>query len=541
MFSNISIAKRLLVLIGSLLAFMAVIGISSVVGLSKSSHGLQSIYENNTVPLVQLGEVLDGLYHARALVITGMGADGSTAADVQFNQISKANEVLNKTWGAYKLAQVANGAKAQASTFDQAWLAYVESDAKVVTLARSGDYEAASSHMKTESAQRFDTARATLLKLMQLEKDHAKSSFEASSTAATFLNTAVLAMLALGLGIGGWLSYAITRSIIAPLNLMRATIGDVEKTTDFSKRVPVDSADEVGQTARSFNELMAVLQASFSIVLNNVAQISDSAHRLSSSARQVAASSEQDSTDAAAMAATIEEITVSVSHISDSARQASRLANQSGDISVEGGEIIRKAAAEMTQIANTVRNTSQTIEELGQRSNQISSIVQVIKDVADQTNLLALNAAIEAARAGEQGRGFAVVADEVRKLAERTTKATEEITQMISAIQSSAHTAVNTMGGAMQQVDGGVALAHRAGESIDQIRGSANHVIEVVNEISAALVEQSSASNSIAGHVEKVAQNTEKNSVAATESAAAAQRVDALAASMRDTVSRFKI
>ena len=234
-------------------------------------------------------------------------------------------------------------------------------------------------------------------------------------------------------------------------------------------------------------------------------------------------------------------MTVSIGHVSDSAREAVEISRKSGKLSTEGGEIISKATSEMSKIEETVRHTAQAIEELGQQSNQISSIVQVIKDVADQTNLLALNAAIEAARAGEQGRGFAVVADEVRKLAERTTKATEEITQMIAAMQHSAHAAVSTMETAVDQVSGGVALANQAGSAIVQIKDGAEQVVGVVNDISSALAEQSSASNDIAAQVEKVAQMTEENSAAAAETSSAANNLQELASDMRATVSRFKI
>jgi methyl-accepting chemotaxis protein len=241
------------------------------------------------------------------------------------------------------------------------------------------------------------------------------------------------------------------------------------------------------------------------------------------------------------MAATVEQVTVSINHVSESAREALEISRKSGDLSSQGGNIIHNAATEMKQIAETVRLTSSTIEDLGQQSNQISSVVQVIKDVADQTNLLALNAAIEAARAGEQGRGFAVVADEVRKLAERTTKATEEITHMIATIQNSAHAAVASMGEAVEQVGGGVALAEQAGDAINQIKEGAGQVITVVNDISSALVEQSSASNDIASHVERVAQMSEENSAAAGETASAANHLEQLSGTMRAAVSRFRI
>lgn len=340
-------------------------------------------------------------------------------------------------------------------------------------------------------------------------------------------------------GVG--VSILLTRSVTRPMSLMQSTIAEVEKNGDFTRRIAVDTGDEVGQTAKSFNELMAALQQTLGQVLDSVGKVSDAAQSLSAASGQVAASSSAQSEATSSMAAAVEEMTVSINHVSDSAHEAVEISRKSGKLSTEGGEVIHKAAAEMSQIAETVRHTAQTIEELGQHSNQISSIVQVIKDVADQTNLLALNAAIEAARAGEQGRGFAVVADEVRKLAERTTKATEEITHMIGTIQHSARAAVSTMGSAVDQVSGGVALANQAGSAIVQIKDGAEQVVGVVNDISSALAEQSSASNDIAAQVEKVAQMTEENNAAAAETASAANNLQVLANNMQAAVSRFKI
>ena len=357
------------------------------------------------------------------------------------------------------------------------------------------------------------------------------------STARAISIGAIAGGVALGLLLAWW----IIRSITGPLNQMRTTITEVEKSGDFTQRIPVHTEDEVGQTAKAFNQLMTALQQTLGQVLDSVAKVSDAAQSLSAASGQVATSSSSQSEATSAMAAAVEEMTVSINHVSDSAREAVEISRKSGKLSTEGGEIIHKAASEMSQIAETVRHTAQAIEELDQHSNQISSIVQVIKDVADQTNLLALNAAIEAARAGEQGRGFAVVADEVRKLAERTTKATEEITQMIAAMQHSAQAAVSTMETAVDQVSGGVALANQAGSAIIQIKDGAEQVVGVVNDISSALTEQSSASNDIAAQVEKVAQMTEENSAAAAETSSAANNLQELASDMRATVNRFKI
>ncbi len=241
------------------------------------------------------------------------------------------------------------------------------------------------------------------------------------------------------------------------------------------------------------------------------------------------------------MAATVEQITVSIAHVSDGAREALRISRNSGELSEHGGEIIHRAAEEMRKIADTVRQTSVSIGNLGQQSTKISSIVKVIKEIADQTNLLALNAAIEAARAGEQGRGFAVVADEVRKLAERTTQSTQEVTQMIGTIQSASHAAVAGMDATIVQVDGGVALAQQAGDAINQIKTESGQVLKTVSNISTALEEQTRASNDIAAHIEKVAQMSGQNSKAAENSAGDANHLSKLADNMQTTVNRFKI
>ncbi|OGT17722.1 MAG: hypothetical protein A3J49_03950 [Gallionellales bacterium RIFCSPHIGHO2_02_FULL_57_16] len=335
-------------------------------------------------------------------------------------------------------------------------------------------------------------------------------------------------------------SLLITRSVTLPMGRMQSTMVEVGSSGDFTRRIAVDSRDEVGQTARSFNNLMGSLQTTLREMHDNIDKVLDASRSLSSSSQQIATSSAHQSESASAMAAAVEQVTVSINHVSDGAREALEISRKSGDLSGQGSEIIHKAATEMRHIADTVRQTSSAIENLGQQSTQISSIAQVIKEIAEQTNLLALNAAIEAARAGEQGRGFAVVADEVRKLAERTANATKEITEMINAIQSTARVAVTSMAEAGSQVDGGVILAQQAGDAINQIKEKSAQVLRTVGDISSALAEQSSASNDIATHIEKVAQMTEENSAATKETAGASDRLVQLADTMRTAVNRYK-
>jgi methyl-accepting chemotaxis protein len=256
---------------------------------------------------------------------------------------------------------------------------------------------------------------------------------------------------------------------------------------------------------------------------------------------QVSVSSGHQSDAAAAMAATVEELTVSIGQITDNAGHAQKASLQAESLSNDGAQVIRDVAAEIRSIAGEITETANTVTALGGESQRISSIVAVIREVAEQTNLLALNAAIEAARAGEQGRGFAVVADEVRKLAERTSNATKEIAGMIKLIQDRSDDAVSGMNRTVAKVSGGVELATRAAEAIDGIAQSAKRAEAAITGITGALTEQTIASGQIAGSVERIAQMTEENSAASKASVESAGVLSTLAQQMRSAVMRFTL
>ncbi len=270
-------------------------------------------------------------------------------------------------------------------------------------------------------------------------------------------------------------------------------------------------------------------------------QVSAEAGALSVTTDQVAAGSQRQSEAASSMAAAVEQMTVSLDQVAEHARDAQTHSGKSAELSTSGGEVIHQVVGDMRKIADSVNASSQIIQQLGQQSDQIFSIVNVIKDIADQTNLLALNAAIEAARAGEQGRGFAVVADEVRKLAERTANSTQEIAGMITKIQSGTKSAVASMEAGVSVVNQGVALANQAGESIEQIKSGSQQVGSTVNDITSAIREQSHASADIAHNVEHVAQMSEQNSAAVQQAAYAAHRLEGLAGNLKHAVSRFRV
>ncbi len=272
------------------------------------------------------------------------------------------------------------------------------------------------------------------------------------------------------------------------------------------------------------------------------AEVLDSgAEKLAMLVRDASSALSSEASAAESIAAAVEEVTVSVGSVRDSANEARDAALASGELSREGGQVIDRSVAEVSRIAETVTRSSQMIEELAGQSDRISAVTAVIKEIADQTNLLALNAAIEAARAGESGRGFAVVADEVRKLAERTTKSTQEISDIIGQIQKSTHAALDNMQGEVHQVGQGVEMAKAASASIRRIEDAAVRVVEAISGISEMLAEQASASEQMASGVQRVAQMTETNSTALRGVEASAVELEALAGTLQERVRHFRV
>ncbi len=354
---------------------------------------------------------------------------------------------------------------------------------------------------------------------------------------ATWLIAIVLAVTVL-IGI---LLLLLIRSIIQPLAELREAMKTIQTTQDLSRRVTIRSSNEVGEIGLSFNEMVKSFQDIIHQVVSSVQEVMSNSAQLSESSQRVAASSNQQSEAATSMAAAVQEMSASIDRVADNSKETHHIAEQAGELSAQGGEIVHNAAEEMTKIADSVNHSTQLIQALGDQSHQISAIVNVIKEIADQTNLLALNAAIEAARAGEQGRGFAVVADEVRKLAERTTNSTQEISTMIGSIQGGIISAVSSMDEGTSRVRDGVAMAKQAGESMLKIREGASQVIASVSEVMEALREQSLTSEQVAGSVESIAQMTEQNSGEVREIATTAERLAELAGSLQSSVSQFRV
>ena len=255
----------------------------------------------------------------------------------------------------------------------------------------------------------------------------------------------------------------------------------------------------------------------------------------------MAAGAQEQSSQASEVAGAVEQMNSTILQTTKNASLAMEFSKKAGTSALNGGDVVKLTVEGMNRIAKVVGDASAIVKELGNSSNQIGEIIQVINDIADQTNLLALNAAIEAARAGEQGRGFAVVADEVRKLAERTTKATQEIASMIKQIQQDTGNAVGSIESGNQEVEKGKELANKAILALDEIIGSTNGTVDVVNQVAAASDQQASAAEHISKSIEGISNVTQESATGIAQIAKASEDLSSLTHNLQNLVNKFKV
>jgi methyl-accepting chemotaxis protein len=310
---------------------------------------------------------------------------------------------------------------------------------------------------------------------------------------------------------------SIYRSIITPIEEL-ISIATGFGQGNFSKIMKDGRKDEFGIVASHFNMAIEKLNS----ILSNIKDISGSlatnSEKVSTSASQIADNAKEQSSETTSVATSMEELNSSFESVAQNTAMAAESSKEASDLALTGGDVVSQSIIGMDNISKSVQETAKSIGALGQRSEQIGEIIKVINDIAGQTNLLALNAAIEAARAGEQGRGFAVVADEVRKLAERTTTATNEIEEMISGFQHEITNAVDSMKSGTSEVEGGVELSRNAGNALQKIMEAAQNVTEMVQQIATAADEQSSTGMDISSHIESVATLTLQTSESTQQS-----------------------
>lgn len=357
---------------------------------------------------------------------------------------------------------------------------------------------------------------------------------------------AVRAEVAISVGIAMFLvplaGWFIARTMTRPIGSLADRMKDIAQGEgDLTQRVDESRKDELGTLGMYFNQFVARVQNLMKEVATSAEQVTAAATEIAASAEEMAAGLSRQDEQASQVSAAVEQMSATVSDVARKSEDASKAAAESRSDAEDGSRVVSDTISEMAAISEEVTNSARSVNDLGAKGEKIGQIIEVINSIADQTNLLALNAAIEAARAGEHGRGFAVVADEVRKLAERTTKATEEVAGSIREIQEGTVGAVRQIEAGSNRVTKGVELASGAGQALGRITQSSDGLTGMVQSIAAAMEEQSAATAQITRAVENIASVTRESSQGASQASQAAAQLSQQAEHMLSLVGRFKI
>ncbi|NUT77790.1 methyl-accepting chemotaxis protein [Pseudomonas sp. C1C7] len=536
-----SIKLRLLLLIGTGVLTALIMGLVSYLGNGQMAQAVQ----DNDVSMSALRNHLeaDMMHDAlRADVLSAMlvGLDKSTSskADVRGSLEEHAAHFRQMLGDNLKLP-VNDTLKTALNQIKPSLDTYIGAAERIVGLALENP-DAAQKELSAFNAtfSQLEDQMAALSELIETNTQHtSQGTAQAISNANLTVGAVLIASLLLLLLLG---RSAIV-SIMGPLQTASRIADSIAHGNLSEPITETRRNDEAGQLIRSLATMQRDLRGMIEVVRSNAHGVSGMSERLSNGCHEVAGSSQQQSAAASTMAAAASEMTASIEEITRHAERALDMANQAETLAKDGGRVIHQVVNDMDGIARSAQQSAQVIRTLDKESEGIFSIIQVIKGIADQTNLLALNAAIEAARAGEQGRGFAVVADEVRSLAGRTSASTQEIAAMVSRIQQNTREAVTSMEAGVAQVDKGMAVTAEVERAIREILDATLNTTQLVNDISRTIGEQSLASNEIAHQVEMIAGMSEGNSKVIGETASTTDELSSLAGRLSQSVDRFRL
>jgi methyl-accepting chemotaxis protein len=542
MLSNLSIKTKLFS--STLLAVVIIFILAgmNVYSIRQGSTALADVYENNVQPLAILQE-LDSVFKEVRFRMVAVPLD-QVSIKGSHDQLKEARSKVPLLWAEFKdkLAHVKldRDQQEQVEKIDKQIASIDSFFGKLDGIYALNNKEALLPPLQEDWPQINRNLIKPMAQLIPTLEGAVKQTYEKNIALGKKLTTTSLVVMSVSvvvlLAFAFRLVQVINRNI---LNLNRA-LSDVSRG-DLSAKAHIAQQDELGAMADSLNQTVKKLQEMISGVKLAADDLAASSVQLSKETGEVSKRADMQTDRVMQVSAAMEQMSVSVTEISNGSNNAASASTQTESIAQEGRELMTKSIDATRKIVETVDSSSAVIMELSVSIGKISEITQVIKEIADQTNLLALNAAIEAARAGEQGRGFAVVADEVRKLAERTTLSTADIRNTVDAIRSKAESSVRAMEEVRRDVEAGASYSNSTSKTLNQIADAAVHVTSLANQIASATREQSIASEETAGNMETIASLTEENAISIHRVGKEAENMARTAAELQNLVGQFRL
>jgi methyl-accepting chemotaxis protein len=541
MLNQFKVRSRLIVLAALPLLVLVFLSLVSILNMRDLASGVDSLYLDRVKPLQQIKTVsdayavtvVDTLHKHRAGLLTAIEAS---------SQIQKATTSAAESWNAFRSTKLTDNERGLAEKAEN-WIGQWQQQIAVyrtaiddgsITSIESGSFNQQLYALADPLSQALD-------KLIQLQLDEAKSFTNhahdtSDSTMQMFLVLVSLVVISLTI-----LALFVYRSIQRPLSDLRQVITEVGQKSDLCLWVKVVGGDEISETAESFNQTISRVQQFFTELGSAVAMLAAASEEMSSISQQVSTTAFAQEQQANLIATAINQMSAAIQEVASSALATSERANQADEKTQSGYDKVTLNIKAIEQLSSAIKGASQVIEQLNGESEKISQVLAVIQSIAAQTNLLALNAAIEAARAGEAGRGFAVVADEVRTLATNTQKATESIRVMIENLQSAAKEAVTAMAQSQTHADSSVHNAQQAGEVLGEIRSSVGTIVDMNVQISAATEEQTIVAEDINKNISEFSVSIGEVTRSAQHSAEASGSLAELAAKLQGQAAVYQV
>ncbi|MDO9618037.1 MAG: methyl-accepting chemotaxis protein [Pseudomonas sp.] len=540
---NLNIAPRASLGFGLVALLVLILGGFSLLQMAEMNKQSEQVNENWLPSILSLGEMNQDVLRLRALTLRLMLNTDEAITQQNLARVEELRSMLGKAQGNYEKLISSAEEKSAYGRFKQAEGNYLQEQRKIVEAVRQSDLDAALAVANGSLNGHADSMAKALTELSELNRlgatAAAKTADEVFASARLWV-IVMIVMIALALGLTVILALLLTRSIVAPLT-EAVRVAEVVASGNLTQTIEVQGSDE---PARLLGALKSMQQSLRSTIQN----ISDSSTQLASASEELSAVTEdstrglhQQNNEIEQAATAVNQMTSAVEEVARNAVSTSEASSESNRTAQHGREQVRQTVESISHLADDVTHTASEVEQLAGQVRDISKVLDVIRSIAEQTNLLALNAAIEAARAGEAGRGFAVVADEVRALAHRTQQSTREIEQMVSGIQQGTDKAVNAMQNSNSRARSTLDVAKAAGQALDEIAAAISQINERNLVIASASEEQAQVAREVDRNLVNIRDLSMQSSAGANQTSAASQELSRLAVDLNALVARFSI
>ncbi len=537
-FKEWRVGTKLYTVLGLLLCMLLAQGLFGLREAGVIQARLSSLYDDDLMPIQAVDRMESSLTSLREHALQTFL--DPNAREHHRQAVEAQAQRLAALEDAYRQNALDGTERSLLDRFHAAWSGYLERIRPHLAEGDETPWQQARTLLTGEAGSLLGQAQAALEELAQWQMRQASERNEAAQAAYQDMRLLIAAIILLALALAAFLGWRLQRAIRRPLGEVSGVLQALD-AGDLTHRVHYRSADEFGAMANDLNNALTAQQQLIQHVTQTVEQLATAGEEMSTVTEQTTETVNEQRIETEQVATAMNQMTATVQEVASHISQTAAAAREAHDQTRQGAEVVRQAVAQINALARQIEASAETIAEVEQHSKAISAVLEVIRGVAEQTNLLALNAAIEAARAGEQGRGFAVVADEVRTLAGRTQASTEEINEMIEKLQACSRRAVEMMAQSREQSQQAVAFAAQSGEALEAISEMVGHIDDMSTQIASAAEEQRAVSEEINRNVVRINEMSNQTASGAEETTMASQNLARMATELHELIRRFKV